>query len=471
MKKQILLSAVLICISVFSAAAQKEPVDYVNPFVGTTNYGTTNPGALTPHGMMSVTPFNVMGVPEGDKDKDKQWWSTPYEFNNKYLTGFAHVNLSGVGCPELGSLLLMPTTGKLDVDYHNYGSFYQGETANPGYYTNILDKYNVKCELTATPRTSMARFTFPAGQSNILLNLGEGLTNESGATVRFVNDREIEGTKLLGTFCYNPQAVFPIYFVMRINKVPAKRGYWKMMRPMGVEAQWDDTAGKYKLYTAYTKEISGDDIGVWFTYDTTAEEVIEVSMGVSFVSIENARLNLEKEQPFGTTFDKLRAEARKRWNDDLSRIKVEGGTEEQKGVFYTAMYHTMVHPNILQDVSGQYPQMEGDKILTTNRNRYTVFSLWDTYRNYHQLMTLVYPERQMDMIHTMMGMYKEHGWFPKWELYGRETLTMEGDPSIPVLVDSWIKGMCRWKASMTTRFLMLWNIMLPTMRCPLWQRL
>lgn len=99
---------------------------------------------------------------------------------------------------------------------------------------------------------------------------------------------------------------------------------------MGVEAQWDDTAGKYKLYTAYTKEISGDDIGVWFTYDTTAEEVIEVSMGVSFVSIENARLNLEKEQPFGTTFDKLRAEARKKWNDDLSRIKVEGGTEEQK---------------------------------------------------------------------------------------------------------------------------------------------
>ena len=441
MKKQILLSAVLACISVFSAAAQKEPVDYVNPFVGTTNYGTTNPGALTPHGMMSVTPFNVMGVPEGDKDKDKQWWSTPYEFNNKYLTGFAHVNLSGVGCPELGSLLLMPTTGKLDVDYHNYGSFYQGETANPGYYTNILDKYNVKCELTATPRTSMARFTFPAGQSNILLNLGEGLTNESGATVRFVNDREIEGTKLLGTFCYNPQAVFPIYFVMRINKVPAKRGYWKMMRPMGVEAQWDDTAGKYKLYTAYTKEISGDDIGVWFTYDTTAEEVIEVSMGVSFVSIENARLNLEKEQPFGTTFDKLRAEARKKWNDDLSRIKVEGGTEEQKGVFYTAMYHTMVHPNILQDVSGQYPQMEGDKILTTNRNRYTVFSLWDTYRNYHQLMTLVYPERQMDMIHTMMGMYKEHGWFPKWELYGRETLTMEGDPSIPVIVDTWMKGL------------------------------
>ena len=440
MKKQILLSAVLICISVFSAAAQKEPVDYVNPFVGTTNYGTTNPGALTPHGMMSVTPFNVMGVPEGDKDKDKQWWSTPYEFNNKYLTGFAHVNLSGVGCPELGSLLLMPTTGKLDVDYHNYGSFYQGETANPGYYTNILDKYNVKCELTATPRTSMARFTFPAGQSNILLNLGEGLTNESGATVRFVNDREIEGTKLLGTFCYNPQAVFPIYFVMRINKVPAKRGYWKMMRPMGVEAQWDDTAGKYKLYTAYTKEISGDDIGVWFTYDTTAEEVIEVSMGVSFVSIENARLNLDREQE-GRNFEQIHAEARAKWNDDLSRITVEGGTDAQKTVFYTALYHLLIHPNILQDVNGEYPAMESDKIMTTKGDRYTVFSLWDTYRNVHQLLTLVYPERQMEMVRTMLDMYREHGWLPKWELYGRETLTMEGDPSIPVIVDTWMKGL------------------------------
>lgn len=153
----------------------------------------------------------VGGCSRNKINKDSTWWSTPYEFNNKYMTGFAHVNLSGVGCPELGSLLLMPTTGKLNVDFNTYGSVYSNESATPGYYTNVLDKYNVKCEVTATPRTSMARFTFPAGQSNILLNLGEGLTNESGATVRFVNDREIEGTKLLGTFCYNPQAVFPIY--------------------------------------------------------------------------------------------------------------------------------------------------------------------------------------------------------------------------------------------------------------------
>lgn len=420
----------------------QEPVDYVNPFVGTTNYGTTNPGAVVPQGMMSATPFNVMGSEDNKYDKDKQWWSTPYEVNNKYLTGFSHVNLSGVGCPDLGSLLLMPTSGELNVKYTQYGSEYTDEVAVPGYYSNMLTKYGIKCEMTATPRTSRARFTFHRGQGNLLMNLGEGLTNETGATVRFVNDREIEGTKLLGTFCYNPQAVFPIYFVMRIDKAPATRGYWKLQRPMqGVEAEWDGYSGKYKLYTSYSKEMSGDDVGAWFTFDTTEGEAIEVSIGVSFVSIENARLNLETEQPAGTTFDQIRAQARKKWNEDLSRILVEGGTEEQKGVFYTALYHTMIHPNILQDVNGQYPQMEGDKILTTDRNRYTVYSLWDTYRNFHQLMTLVYPERQMDMVRTMLDMYREHGWFPKWELYGRETLTMEGDPSIPVIVDTWMKGL------------------------------
>ena len=420
----------------------QEPVDYVNPFVGTTNYGTTNPGAVVPQGMMSATPFNVMGSEDNKYDKDKQWWSTPYEVNNKYLTGFSHVNLSGVGCPDLGSLLLMPTSGELNVKYTQYGSEYTDEVAVPGYYSNMLTKYGIKCEMTATPRASRARFTFHRGQGNLLMNLGEGLTNETGATVRFVNDREIEGSKLLGTFCYNPQAVFPIYFVMRIDKAPATRGYWKLQRPMqGVEAEWDVYSGKYKLYTSYSKEMSGDDIGAWFTFDTTEGEAIEVSIGVSFVSIENARLNLETEQPAGTTFDQIRAQARKKWNEDLSRILVEGGTEEQKGVFYTALYHTMIHPNILQDVNGQYPQMEGDKILTTDRNRYTVYSLWDTYRNFHQLMTLVYPERQMDMVRTMLDMYREHGWFPKWELYGRETLTMEGDPSIPVIVDTWMKGL------------------------------
>ena len=422
--------------------AQEQPVDYVNPFVGTTNYGTTNPGAICPQGLMSVVPFNVMGDKSvGNKfDKDSRWWSTPYEHTNSYFTGYSHVNLSGVGCPELGSLLLMPTTGKLNVDYLQYGSPYKDEKATPGYYSNFLTKYGVKTEVSATPRSGIARFTFPKGASNILLNLGEGLTNETGATVRFVTDREIEGSKLLGSFCYNANAVFPIYFVMKLSKAPQAHGYWKKMRPMSVEAQWDSTSGKNKIYASYTKEMSGDDIGTWFTFDTADGETIEVSMGVSFVSIANARENLAAEQA-GKHFDQVRAEARERWNNDLSRILVEGGTKEQKSVFYTAMYHMLIHPNILQDVNGQYPAMESNEIRTTKGNRYTVFSLWDTYRNVHQMMTLVYPDRQLEMVNTMVDMYKEHGWLPKWELYGRETLTMEGDPSIPVIVDTWMKGL------------------------------
>ena len=421
--------------------AQEQPVELVNPFIGSDNYGTTNPGAVRPNGMMSVSPFNVMGSDLNKYDKDKQWWSTPYSNVNSFFTGYSHVNLSGVGCPDLGSLLLMPTTGELNVDYKEYGSIYSDERAVPGYYSNILTKYNIKTEVTATDRSSIARFTFPKGEANILMNLGEGLTNESGAWMRRVSQTEIEGMKLQGTFCYNPQAVFPIYFVMRVNKQPVSTGYWKMQREMqGVEAEWDIHSGQYKLYTKYNRDIAGDDIGAYFSYDVEEGEIIEVQIGVSFVSTENAWENLETEQS-GFNFDAVRKQAYEDWNKELSRVKVEGGTYDQRVVFYTGLYHTLIHPNILNDVNGEYPAMETGKTMQTDRTRYTVFSLWDTYRNVHQLQTLLYPEKQIDMVNTMVDMYKESGWLPKWELYGRETLTMEGDPAIPVIVDTYMKGL------------------------------
>lgn len=434
--KFVLIFALLFSLSTFS----QNLTEYVNPFIGSTNYGTTNPGPVTPNGMMSVAPFNVMGSQINQFDKDKQWWSTPYSYDNKFLTGFAHVNLSGVGCPELGSLLLMPTAGELNVDYKQYGSEYSDETASPGYYSNLLIKYGIKTEVTATPRTAIHRYTFPAGQANILMNLGEGLTNESGAWMRRISDTEIEGMKLLGTFCYNSQAVFPIYFVMRINKTPVETGYWKQQREMGVEAQWDDTSGTKKIYTKYNRDIAGDEIGAYFTYQVDEGETVEVQIGVSFVSAENARLNLDAEQK-GFQFDRVRADARQNWETALSSIVAEGGTHDEKVVLYTGLYHALIHPNILNDVNGEYPAMESDLNLKTNSTRYTVFSLWDTYRNVHQLMTLLYPEKQLDMVRSMVDMYKEGGWLPRWELYSRETLTMEGDPAIPVIVDSWMKGL------------------------------
>ena len=418
----------------------QQPVDEVNPFIGTSNYGTTNPGAVCPQGMMSVVPFNVMGSDLNRFDKDKQWWSTPYSSDNKFFTGFAHGSLSGVGCPELGSLLLMPTAGDLQVDYTAYGSEYTNEQATPGYYATRLSKYNILAEATATMRTGLSRFTFPKGQSHILLNLGEGLTNESGATVHFVSDTEIEGSKLQGTFCYNPATVFPVYFVMKLSKAPQRKGYWKKQRPMTAEAVWDADAGKYKIYSSYTREMSGDDVGVWFDFETAEGESIQAKVGISYVSIENARKNLETEQP-GFDFDRVRTAAREQWNNDLSRIEVEGGTKDQRTIFYTGLYHLLIHPNILQDTNGEYPRMESLQVGHTKGNRYTVFSLWDTYRNVSALMTLLYPDRQTEIIRTMIDMYRENGWLPKWDLYGRETFTMEGDPSIPYIVDAWMRGL------------------------------
>ncbi len=429
--------------AVMSARAQT-PADRVDPFIGTTNFGTTNPGAVTPHGMMAVVPFNVMGSGENLFDKDARWWSTPYERYNKFFTGFAHGALSGVGCPEMGALLTMATTGALTVDYKEYGTAYRDEKAAPGYYALTLDKYGIRAEATATPRTSAERYTFPAGKGHLLLNLGEGLTNESGAVVRRVSTTEIEGMKLLGTFCYNPQKVFPVYFVLRVTKTPSASGYWKKQRPMtGVEAEWTPDNGRYKLYTEYGRELAGDDVGYWFTFDDLEEgEQIEIRMGISYVSTENARLNLDAEQPEGTTFDAVRERARKQWNDDLGRIRVEGGTEQQRTVFYTALYHTLIHPNLLNDVNGEYPLMErSGEVGTADGDRYTVFSLWDTYRNVHQLLTLVYPERQTGMVRSMIDIYREWGWMPRWELYGRETFTMEGDPAIAVITDTWMKGL------------------------------
>ena len=421
--------------------AQK-PAELVNPFIGTTNFGTTNPGAVTPNGMMSVVPFNVMGSDLNVFDKDSRWWSAPYEYNNKFFTGYAHVALSGVGCPEAASLLVMPTAGELDVNYFTYGTEYTDEVASPGYYSNMLTKYGIKTEVTATTRSACERYTFPAGKGNIILNLGQGLTNESGAMVRRVSSTEIEGFKLMGTFCYTTQAVFPIYFAMRVSKAPASEGAWKFQPLLtGVEAEWTPDDGTYKLYENYYKEIAGDNIGYRFCYDDLAEgEQITVQVGVSFVSVENAWENLEAEQK-GLDFDGILAQATERWNSDLGRIRVEGGTKEQQTIFYTALYHALIHPSTVSDVNGEYPKMESAGIGKSDHTRYTIFSLWDTYRYLHQLLTLVYPERQTDLLRTLVGMYEDWGWLPRWELFGRETYTMEGDPAAIVIADSWIKGL------------------------------
>ncbi len=415
-------------------------IEYVNPFIGTSNFGATNPGAIAPRGMVSVSPFNVAGT-QNTLEKDSRWLSNPYVHENNFLTGFSHVNLSGVGCPDLGVILTMPTTGNLETDHLKYGSTYDNEVAKAGFYSTTLKKYKVKIETTATSRAGVSRYSFPEGKSNILLNLGLGLTNEQGASIKIVSPSEIEGMRNVGSFCYfKPNESYPVYFVAKFSKPSNEYGIWKnTIKHKGMEGQWMPYNGKKRLYKGYNKEIIGDSIGAYMSYDFKKPTQVVVRVGVSYVSIDNARENLEKETN-GLSFDEIQKETARNWDELLSKIKVEGGTKDDKTIFYTALYHTLIHPNTLNDVNGEYPKMATRETLKTKETRYTVFSLWDTYRNLQALMSLVYPKQQSDMVKSMLSIYDESGWLPKWELNATETTTMVGDPAGIVIADTYLRG-------------------------------
>ena len=320
---------------------QKRPVEYVNPFIGTSNFGTTNPGPIAVRGMVNVSPFNVAGLQNLPFEKDSRWLSTPYIYENTFLTGFSHVNLSGVGCPELGVILTMPTTGEIETDYLKYGSTYSNEKSQVGYYSNTLDKYDIKVEATASTRVGVSNYSFPAGDSNILLNLGLGLTNEQGASVKVVSSTEIEGVRSVGSFCYyKPEEAYPIYFVAQFSKPAKEFGVWKKpTRYKGVESQWMGYNSKTRIMKGHTKEVVGDSVGAYMRYNFDKPTQVEMKIGVSYVSIVNARENLEEETA-NRTFNEILHNTQNEWNQYLSRIEVEGDNEEDKVKFYTALYHT-----------------------------------------------------------------------------------------------------------------------------------
>ncbi|MBU2277921.1 MAG: GH92 family glycosyl hydrolase, partial [Gammaproteobacteria bacterium] len=455
------------------------PSQFVNPFIGTANFGATHPGAQFPQALVSVAPFNVAfdgeatneevvnqaakggstnnaaATKKGHKlnqfEKDAAWNSRGYIFENKFLTGFSHVNLSGVGCPDLGVLLLMPTTGTLEFDAEKYGSTYRDEQASPGYYRTTLSKYQTSAEMTSTLRSGRSRFTFPAGQANILLNLGLGLTNESGGSLQINSATEVQGSRSIGTFCYHSEQSRPVYFVARFSQ-PATRygGFKKMPLYKNVEAQWMPHNNSYKAYPFNRQVLSGDDVGAYFSFDAANGATIEVEMGISWVSIDNAKANLAAEQYQNAakqrlSFEQLRQRAVQAWDQLLSRIDIDASNNE-KTLFYTALYHSLIHPSIISDVNGDYPLMgefSADKPLFGNNQktpRYSVFSLWDSNRNVHPLLSLVYPELQSAMVNSMVAMSQESGWLPKWELVGMEKSVMVGDPASVVIADTYLRG-------------------------------
>ncbi|MFV0248383.1 MAG: glycoside hydrolase family 92 protein, partial [Tenacibaculum sp.] len=261
--------------------------NYVNPFIGTSNYGATNPGAIVPRGMASVSPFNVAGKQNLPFEKDSRWLSNPYVKENKFLTGFSHVNLSGVGCPDLGVILTMPITGNLQTNFSKYGSTYKNEVAKPGFYGVELDKYKIKVETTATTRVGVSKYKFPKGESHILLNLGLGLTNEEGASAKIVSPTEIEGYRNVGAFCYyKSEETYPVYFVAKFSKPAKLFGVWKKPnKQKGVEAQWMEYNGKNRFYKNFLKEIIGYSIVFYLSFNYIKDYDFFVIFCVSYVCI------------------------------------------------------------------------------------------------------------------------------------------------------------------------------------------
>jgi predicted alpha-1,2-mannosidase len=395
---------------------------YINPFIGTANNANTYPGALLPFGMVSVSPHNSLTNPAG------------YIYGNSHIYGFGHIHLSGTGCPDLGNIVLMPVTGDVNPDREQFKSAYSDEKATAGYYKVHLDKYDITAEMTSTLRTGVSKFTFPqSSSSKIIIDVTQSLSPVKDAYVKFNSPIEAEGWVKAGGFC-GQNNTHSVYFIVQINKAAKSSGTWN------------------KNSLSDSPQARGENIGAWFGFETGEKEAIEVRVGISYVSIQNARLNLETEQK-NFNFSKVKEDAEKSWESELSRIKVSGGTEKQKTIFYSALYHMLLHPNIFSDVNGEYVSVDKKEILKADGyNRYTVYSLWDTYRTVHPFFSLVYPERQLDMVKSMLEMYKETGWLPKWELAGSETGVMVGDPAVPVITDTYLRGITQfdtdlaWKA-------------------------
>ncbi|MBI4428345.1 MAG: glycoside hydrolase family 92 protein [Ignavibacteriales bacterium] len=407
-------------IQMFAAAAlimaievhAQDPTRFVNPFIGTAGGGNTFPGAVLPWGMVSVSPHTDLGSPSG------------YTYGQKTFFGLGHNHLSGTGCAELGSIVVTVKRDSIGITPGEYKSSLSAERAEPGYYRGTLQEASMQCEAAVTTRAGMTRWTsLRPGKINFIIDVGRSLGLLGGGGVAIVSDHEVEGYNISGGFCGEANRE-TVYFAARFNKKSHARGVWLGRRiSESKNAQAQDTS-----------------IGAWLTFDVGESEEIIVKVALSYVSIQNARLNLDAEIP-QWDFDWVRNKAKSAWRQQLSRIIVEDTSTANKTKFYTALYHMLIHPSAITDVNGEYPLMRRTGIgRYAGRERYSIFSLWDTYRTLHPFLTLVFPEQQSQMVQTLVDMYRESGWLPKWELLSNETYMMVGDPASIVLADTYVKG-------------------------------
>lgn len=396
-------------------------VSFVNPFIGTAGEGNTFPGAVLPWGMASVSPINVDKYQPG-------YHPVGYKYGQPYIYGFSHVNLSGVGCKDMGSILLMPTTGELRLDSMVFRSGYSQEKARPGYYSVRLDHTQIDVRVTATERTGLSSYEFPQSNGNLVLDLGRSVSDRKGAFLKKLSSTEFVGYKDDGGFCAQGNE-HRVYFALRFSQPVRESRFWS-----DNEQVLEDS-------------LEGEQIGGWFSFDLKNRKLL-AQVGISYVSIAHAQLNLSQEQQ-GFDFERTLTEGQQKWEETLRHVMVSGQEDESKTIFYTALYHALIHPSVMSDVDGSYPMMGANGKVgryPDGQLRYSVFSLWDTYRTVHPLLSLLFPDRQLDMVRTMVDMYKESGWLPKWELGAQESLVMVGDPASIVIADTYLRGLTDFDA-------------------------
>jgi len=392
---------------------------FVDPFIGSSGHGHVFVGANVPFGGVQVGPSNF----------NKGWdWSSSYHYTDSIVKGFTHLNLSGTGMTDLSDFILMPATGKLKMWAGNqshpddaYASFYSKETeaVKPGYYSVVLDDYNIKVELTASERVGMHRYTFPKSKkSRVIIDLSEGNSDITVDTyIKQINETTFEGYRFSKGWAADQRE----YFTLIISK----------------------PVSNFVIYDRNDKiegaEKKGNYVKGFLEFETSENEVIQVKMGVSPVSSKNALENMKAEIPHWD-FDKIVNQADEKWNKELAKITIETPDLSKKKVFYTAMYHTMIAPNLFSDVNGQYRGTDKKVYDNPGFTNYTLFSLWDTYRAAHPLYTIMQPERMSDIVNSMLAIFEQQGKLPVWHLRGNETNTMPGYSAIPVIVDACLKG-------------------------------
>jgi len=380
-------------------SVKEELTNYVNPFIGTDGTGNTYPGAMTPFGMVQLSPD--IGIPGWDR-------ISGYFYPDSIITGFSHTHLSGTGAGDLYDVLIMPTNSRFNqrIEANNHLPFsyfsHQHETATAGYYSVDLLSYGIKAELTATPRVGVQRYTFPKDeQSKITVDLGYSINwdKPTETYLKVVDNTTLEGYRFSTGWARNQK----VYFVIKLSKPFVDKEF--------TEEKENDKANRSKMVLRYA---------------TADNETIVVKTALSMHSIAGAYKNMEAEAPH-FAFDDYREAARNLWERQLQKITVEGGTEEQKTIFYTMLYQSMLAPNLFSDADAP-------------EKRYDTFSLWDTFRAAHPLYTLLHREASANFIKSFLAHYRENGTLPVWSMQGGETNMMIGYHAVPIIVDAYFKN-------------------------------